>query len=176
EDWWFNEILTNLYSRNTPQNVFPLFLTYNTFLSSDGTESNGCCIIGYHDAEPQPGNSNNIDTYAWSSYVDPGIFSSAYIRDINAISHEFAEWMNDPFGTNFVPNWSVAGEPQYGCSNVLEVGDPLVGFGFSITTAYGTFHPQDIAFFSWFARQSPSIGVDGRYTFIATYTTYSSSC
>jgi len=30
-----------------------------------------------------------------------------------------------------------------------------------------TYHPQDEAFFSWFAHQSPSIGAGGRYSYVS---------
>src|SRR5256886_4358429 len=49
-------------------------------------------------------------------------------QSIHALSHEVSEWLNDPFVNNVVPAWSVPFEPQYGCSNYLETGDPLVGF------------------------------------------------
>ena len=39
-----------------------------------------------------------------------------------------------------------------------------------------TYHLQDAAFLSWFARQSPSIGYGGRYTFLGTFTTPSPPC
>ncbi len=175
-NWWYNVILDNLYGRHTPDNVFPIFLTNNVLLSAgDPNNLNNCCIIGYHDAQFQPGSTINIDTYAWGSYVSHGVFGSTPIEDINALSHEVAEWLNDPFGTNVVPVWSVPSEPQYGCSNVLEVGDPLVGVTFTASTSYGTYTMQDEVFFPWFARQSPSLSFGGRYTFLGTFSTYSSS-
>ena len=174
-NWWFNVILDNLYGRHTSPNVFPIFLTNNVLLSvGDPNNPNNCCIIGYHDAEFQPGSTTNIDTFAWGSYVSHGVFSVP-IQDVNALSHEVAEWLNDPFGTNVVPVWSVPSEPQYGCSNVLEVGDPLVGVTFTASTSYGTYTMQDEVFFPWFARQSPSLSFGGRYTFLGTFSTYSSS-
>ncbi len=80
--------------------------------------------------------------------------------------------MNDPFVDNPAPNWYSPIAPQYGCSNILEVGDPLVGVAINV----GVWHPQDEAFFSWFARQSPSLGVNGQYTYLGTFSTYSPSC
>ena len=65
---------------------------------------------------------------------------------------------------------------------MLEIGDPLVGFGFTQgsnsfdqTNPYtdGAFHPQDEVFLPWFMRTSPNDvsqptqgAATGRYTFM----------
>ena len=93
-------------------------------------------------------------------------------EDINALSHELSEWMNDPFVDNVVPVWQSPLAPQYGCSNVLESGEPLVGVSFTVNG----YHPQDEAFLSWFAHQTPSIGIRERYTYLGTLTSPSPLC
>ena len=115
--------------------------------------------------------SSGTHTYAWASWMEPGVFG-AKSADTAAISHETAEWLNDPFVNDIVPRWSVPSEPQYGCSNLFEVGDPLVGHTFTV----GRWHFQDETNFSWFARQSPSIGFKGRYSYLGTFKTFSKSC
>jgi hypothetical protein len=72
--------------------------------------------------------------------------------------------------------WSVPSEPQYGCSDVLEAGDPLVGTEFNVSLNGRTYHPQDEAFLPWFSRTSPSTSLNGLYTYLGTFTTYSPSC
>jgi hypothetical protein len=66
------------------------------------------------------------------------------------------------------------------CSNLLEVGDPLenqeLPGPFEIPLNGFTYHLQDEAFFSWFARQSPSEGYGGLYSFFGDFTTFSSPC
>jgi hypothetical protein len=76
-----------------------------------------------------------------------------------------SEWYADPFANNEVPPFFAAG---YGCLTDLEVGDPLVGSGFEATPVAGgaTYHPQDEAFYSWFARETPSRGFLGRYSLL----------
>ena len=88
------------------------------------------------------------------------------------MTHEIAEWLNDPFINDVVPAWTVKSEPQYGCSHRLEVGDPLVGVVFKVKGL----HYQDEADFSWFARQKPSLGFQGRYSYRGTFTTVSPAC
>ena len=88
---------------------------------------------------------------------------------------------------NFVEPWLTPTAPQYGCTNVLETGDPVVAIGFAKGTntfaqgpnpngsqsADGYYHPEDEVFLPWFMRtapntvseptQSPSANI-GRYT------------
>ena len=173
--WWSSRIQNLLVSLQTDPRSIPIFLTYNTFLYVQNV--NNCCVIGYHGgtASANGNGVQQVNTYIWSSYNDPGIFSVP-IEDINALSHEVAEWLNDPFIQNVVPAWSVPSEPQYGCSNVLEVGDPLVGVVFKVTLNGLTYHPQDEAFLSWFSRTSPSTAIKGRYSYLGTFNTYSPGC
>jgi len=84
--------------------------------------------------------------------------------DIAALSHEIAEWFNDPFSSNMVPPWEAP--PDYPCTNLLEVGDP-VG---DITFTQAGYHLQDEVFLSWFARQVPSIGIGGMYSYLGSVT------
>lgn len=171
-DSWFSSHLKNvLVSLHISAQTVPIFLTYNTFLYQGNTSN--CCIIGYHGATSSANGNGvqQVNTYIFAAYNDPGIFSVP-IQDINALSHEDSEWLNDPFVNNVVPAWSVPSEPQYGCSNVLETGDPLVGVAFTVNG----YHPQDEAFVSWFARRSPSTSINHLYTYLGTFTTYSPSC
>ena len=90
----------------------------------------------------------------------PGI--SGY-SDVRPLSHELAECLNDPFGNTAVPGWSATEE----CGTYLEVADPLDAPAGSGVQVDG-YDLQDTAFFSWFARQSPSIGINDRYTLFGT--------
>jgi len=172
--WWSSRIQNLVSSLKIDPRTVPVFLTYNTLLYIQSPSN--CCVIGYHGgASSANGNGvQQVNTYMWASWTDPKIFSVP-IEDINALSHEMAEWMNDPFVQNVVPAWSVPSEPQYGCSNYLEVGDPLVGVVFTVTTNGYKYHPQDEAFLPWFAKTS-STSYKGRYTYLGTFMTYSPGC
>jgi hypothetical protein len=162
---WLDSYLQNHLLSSYSAGVLPIFLSNNVY-AYDTSVSN-CCIGGYH-------NASGNNTYAWSTDTDSGV-QSGYANDVGALSHELAEWVNDPYVNNAVPSWSVPSEPQYGCSSDLEVGDPLVGVNFSVS-GFSSYHLQDEAFFSWFARQSPSIGINGQYTYTKAFTSYSPSC
>src|SRR5258708_28261951 len=118
-------LLTTL---GVPATSFPLFLDYNTFLTSNKS----CCILGYHSA------TSGNQTYAFAAYRHPGIFTAAGIRDIHALSHEVGEWMDDPFGNNIVPAWGNVGQVS-GCQNNLEGGAPVTGIAFTVTLTLFTY-------------------------------------
>jgi hypothetical protein len=146
-----------------PSTSLPIFVSYDVFETAGG-----CCILGYHSS------TAGSQTYLIAAYSDPGLFSVP-IEDIHALSHEVGEWLDDPFGNNIVPTWGNVGQVS-GCQNNLEVGDPVTGIAFTATLNGFTYHPEDLVFFSWFARQSPSIAVNGWYTFLNTFNSPSATC
>ncbi len=181
---WFSAQLQNLMvSMHVSPTVVPLFLVYNTFLYIGSTSN--CCVLGYHGATSSTNGSGKqqIQTYMFAAYSDPGIFAAnpgdkiSYIQDIHALSHEVSEWLDDPFVNNVVDPWLTPTAPQYGCTSYLEVGDPVVGYGFTVKMPSGaTYHPEDEVFFSWFARQSPSISSAGYYTYLNNFANVAQGC
>lgn len=165
-EWFGKQVESLLKAVNPDPRTLTIFLTYNTFLFSGNPGH--CCIVGYHSAlaSPGPGNARNVHTFVWATYNDPHIFA-APLQDITALSHEIAEWYSDPLVSNVVPAWVQPGSST--CfSNILEVGDPLELFpdlSFRVSLDGHEYHPQDVSLFSWFARQSPSIGLNGRYSY-----------
>jgi hypothetical protein len=141
--WWATRIqeLNNSLGYVDPTHL-PIYLT-NEVMLFIGTNPLNCCVIGFHGAGIVPGSSPGsvhgagnqpVQTYAWASYVTPGTFNPTFawaLQDIHALSHEIAEWGDDPFVNNTVEPWLTPTAPQYGCTNILETGDPVVGIGFS---------------------------------------------
>jgi hypothetical protein len=186
--WWATRIqsLDNSLGYVDPTHL-PLYLT-DKILLHIGQDPLNCCIIGFHGAGPVPsgsehaygpghGNGNQpVQTFAWASWVAPGIYARPNggvnwaLQDIHAISHEVAEWADDPFINNFVEPWLTPTAPQYGCTNILETGDPVVDIGFAMGTntfdqgpnpdgsqsADGYYHPEDEVFLPWFMRTAPN--------------------
>ena len=114
--------------------TFPFFISYDIYLTSGG-----CCIGGYHN---RSGNHGTGQTYGYTTLVDsPGAFS----MDIDAVSHEVAEWLDDPFVDNHV---------NCNDNSILEVGDPIEGkanYGtFPVNLNGYTWHPQDEAQLPYF--------------------------
>jgi hypothetical protein len=205
---WFSSQLNNIINSTSyidPTHL-PIFVTDNVMLY-EGSNPQNCCVIGFHGASKVPGkgggsiNSNGnavVQTYAWGSFVTPGFFNpnTAWaLQDIHALSHEISEWADDPFINNTVQPWLTPTAPQYGCTGILETGDPVVGIGFTMGTntfrqgptpintqvADGAYHPEDEVFLPWFMRtapnttsqatQSPSTNI-GRYTLMGDLNPY----
>ena len=181
---WFSSKLKNLINtRNISPRVVPIFLVNNTFLY-EGTTDN-CCVLGYHGATSSyNGNGQQkVNTYMFASYTVRGVFgpnagdSESYIADIHGLSHEVQEWYDDPFINNLVNPWLTPTAPQYGCTDILETGDPVVGYGFKIPMPNGiTYHPEDEVHFSWFARQDPSQAEQGYYTYLNNFADVAHGC
>jgi hypothetical protein len=153
---------------------FPIFLTGNVVLY-DTDPNFGCCILGYHSAFANPHFSGASQTYAIAEFDTSTLFGTQ-TADIAALSHEIGEWMNDPLGNNPTPAWGNIGQVS-GCQSNLEVGDPLSGTGLQITMPnHYTYHPQELAFFSWFYRQSPSIGVNGWFSSGGSFLAAAAAC
>ena len=197
--WWSAQI--NNLEQSADATHLPIYLTDNVFLHI-GPDINNCCVIGYHGTRAaglgggNAGSNGNavVQTFAWASYVRPGFYSRPNggtdwaLQDIHALSHEIAEWGDDPFVNNTVEPWLTPTAPQYGCTGVLETGDPVVAIGFAMGTntfaqgpnpngtqsADGYYHPEDEALLPWFMRlpsnntgsEPNQSGVGGRYTFM----------
>ncbi len=170
-NWFDPKLQTELTALHFTSNMLPIFISHNVYLSDGAPTLANCCIGGYHNAIT---NSAGLQTYIWTTEADPGV-QGGFGEDVSALSHEMLEWFNDPFTTNVVPNWISPIAPQYGCNNSLEVGDPLVGVVFTVQ-GFSSDHLQDVAFYSWFARQSPSQAINGLYTYLGTFTSLSKMC
>ena len=180
--WWSTRIQSLIGSADPTH--LPIYLT-NDVLLHIGPNVLNCCVIGFHGAGIVPGKTNGpghgngdqpVQTYAWASWVQPGLYSRPAggtdwaLQDIHALSHEVSEWANDPFVNNTVEPWLTPTAPQYGCTGVLETGDPVVAIGFAMGTntfeqgpnpngtvsADGAYHPEDEAYLPWFMRTAPN--------------------
>jgi len=163
----FSTIQNIVAVRNFDPTTLPVLVTGNVFGFNPPSKDikRTCCVGGFHFAQLQ---GNGVVTFAYAAYNSPGLFVNQ-AQDITGISHEIAEWANDPLINNIVPPWGFPQNPPVCVSNVLEVADPLELFvpsNYPVTLDGTTYHPQDIAFFSWFAHQSPSIAVNGQYSYL----------
>jgi hypothetical protein len=197
--WWAAQI-NNLENSADPTHL-PIYLTNDVLLGSSVTN---CCTIGFHGTKASgkkvgygksQGNAS-VQTFAWASWIIPGTYprittppTQWAIQDIHALSHEISEWADDPFVDNSVQPWQTPTAPQYGCTGLLETGDPVVGIGFAMGNntfeqgptpngfqlADGYYHPEDETFLPWFIRTSPNTTSEptqsasaniGRYTFM----------
>jgi len=153
----------------------PIFLTRNALY---GDFRNGkaldCCIGGFHTAfeSNQTADKIFVQTFAFATSLDGDIanavFGSSAFADVNALSHEVSELLNDPFGNNITPNYQIPGAPAGVCQNVLEVGDVVENLNpdFVDITLHGfTYHPQTEGLLQFFEGITPSDAINGDYSF-----------
>jgi hypothetical protein len=146
-------------------NVLPIFITYQTYLIINHDINNGV-VGGYHSANaPQPAGQ----TYSYATFVDS---RPHFSQDVEALSHEIGEWMDDPFVDNTV-------NCQDNTGGALEVGDPLEGDtnwgGYPYTIGDYTYNLQSLVFMPYWGdvkrgkTQKPT-SVNGWFTFQGTPT------
>jgi len=172
EDFVFHQNNPQLLQLINPDpRALVILFSHNVGLASGGL----CCALGLHfslESKVQGNSINNEITYIWSSYFAPGN-PLTHATDIVPLSHEVAEWMNDPSNSNFVPPWVYPRNPFQDQIN-LEVEDPLVsGSVFNLLLNGQTYHVQDMAFLPWFTRTAPSTSVNGQYSFFNQLRGYS---
>jgi hypothetical protein len=156
---------------NFPQMLFD---SVGMYLNGDPSQ---CCALGYHNSFM---NSGVFQTYSVNMFDTSGAFGG----DTSVMSHEIAEWMDDPNTGNPVPAWGAEGQvPTGSCQGNLEVGDPLSpGFGtptnpFSVKGSNGVIYTlQELAFYSWFYGTSPSLGAGGLFSNNGTFTGHALLC
>jgi hypothetical protein len=176
----FNALLAGLFPQYTA-NQLPIFQTDNVYLADDGT-INTCCILGFHNSEGRP--ISTAHTWIYDAYAEPGTFRGDAFVDVVPLSHETAEWLNDPFvgafavgAINLIPP-AILPNTGGACIINFETGDPLENpvVSFTETTSGTIYHLQDEVFLPWYLHSNPSFSVNGFYTFLGTYTTPSQLC
>jgi len=157
--------------------TIPIFITRNTVFASvtkGKTNFNTCCVGGFHSAfETAIGKNVFVQTFAFTTsldspvakftFGDPGVFA-----DINPLSHELGELLNDPFVNNRTPRYQLPGLPPGACQRNLEVGDNIENLSpdYTIITLNGfNYHPQTLSLLQWFEGISPSDAFNGDYSY-----------
>ena len=180
-DWWDYELQTVIMPALAAEGVgpenFPQFI-FDSVAEYPNHDPSQCCVLGYHSAFM---NGGVFQTYSVNGYDTSG----AFLGDTAIMSHEIAEWMDDPTGQNAVPAWGAEGQVPAGkCQDNLEVGDPLSRnpitptnpFFITNTSTGVTYTLQELAFYSWFLGSKPSLGAGGKYSNNGTFSGYAKAC
>ena len=180
---WFDAQLNAVIAGGAyAPNVLPIFVTDNVFESFDGTAGpgSGCCILGYHNSEGPP--AATAHTWIYSAYTRSGTFQGNAVLDVQALSHEVNEWMNDPFVgafalgfINLIPATILPGQGG-ACIPNFETADPLEAPPrvYAQVTNATTYHLQEVAFLSWYMHSN--FGVNGVYSYQGTFSTPGTLC
>ena len=199
DDWFQHQIVSLLNSLHVSPTTLAVFVPYNTIVTDANPKD---CLTppycgyftGFHNAILSNTNPHAINTYTWASYEDDGtLLPPSFDLGTEVLSHELVEWAADPFAQsarskgqvtdllNTTPGWS---SPYYGgsayCANYLEVADVVEFWPFLLYVnqigSSTNYLLADAAFLSWFARESPSTAIGGRYDLAGIFSTYSTAC
>ena len=171
-NWWdsflTSTLLPSLRAQGVTESTLPIFLLRDVVMLRQVTATAASSAITRSRARP-----SGRQTYAVGDYESSGRFIGS--TDISPLSHEVAERLDDPFGANPTKPWGNIGQVA-GCQSNLEVGDPLSGTNLTVATSSHAYHPQELAFFSWFYHSSPSLGVNGLFSNNGTFKTSAPAC
>lgn len=175
-----SQLNTLLQTEGVTVDSFPIFETRNAVYGDFGIVNGkrvplDCCIGGFHTAfeTNQANNKIFVQIFAFATALDPNeadfVFGDPTIfSDVEALSHEISETMNDPFVNNIVPRYQLPGTPPGTCQGVLEDGDVVENLQpdfFPILLHGFVYHPQTEALLQWFEGQKPSSAIDGAYSY-----------
>jgi len=160
-----------------------VFLMYNVVEAYPGElTSSNCCSLGFHNAFATSTitPTSAVQTYVAADFDSTNLFGAP---NVASIAHQVSAWIDDPLGTtyNLTPAWSPPAGNLKQCYTALDPGYPLLGplsapgGSSSSSTVVGangfTYNLQELAFFSWFYRQNPSVAVNNWYSTNDTLTT-----
>ena len=170
----FEQILSPT-QEDPPSTEVPFILT--DFVTAFIPNNGGCCVLGFHSAQPGNEGGNSVLVWGWATYIPQSSNNpfAPFGYDSFVSSHEMSELYHDPFvqttGTLVSP-W-VDGSASFGQAN-LETGDAIEAmkdvdsdYHVPLVTTGGayTYHTQNEALLPWFTRnpkapqQGPGPGV-----------------
>jgi hypothetical protein len=148
-----------------PNSTVPIFVT--DYLSAY-IPGGGCCVLGYHTAQPGIADPNGILVWTWGTYIPYSASNpfGAFGENTMVLSHELSELFNDPFVNTNVADW-VDGSVSFEQGN-LETGDAIEAMSAAdviyivpLNTTGGpyTYNLQNVATLEWFTRNPFNGGI-----------------
>ena len=146
-------------------------VTKNTAFYSLG-DATVCCSVGTHGAQVDA-DKKSAQAFVIGSYFDEGVMPR--YADVQAISQQVAEWMNDPlrgYQTNKFPAWqeptsdAICGGRGESSSYLLEQPtDFLTANATTVSTGGRKFHLENMALLRWFAQNADTNKFAGAFSF-----------
>ncbi len=171
-DFLQKQLFDHLRSIGAGPDKLVIALTRNVAFYSLG-DATVCCSVGAHGAKVDP-SGKSAQAFVIGSYFDEGVMPR--YTDIQGISQQIAEWMNDPlygYRTNEYPAWL---EPllNAGCGGkgessayLLEQPTDYRPGSYSTHMAAGgrEYHLENMALLPWFTQNTALDTFHGTYTF-----------
>jgi hypothetical protein len=164
----FAQILSPAHE-DPPSTEVPIILTDFVTAFIPPSEGGGCCVLGFHSAQPGNEGGNSVLVWTWATYIAQSSNNpfAPFGYDSFVMSHEVSELYHDPFVNTLVSPW-IDGSASFAQAN-LETGDAIEAmndvdsdYHVTLTTTGGayTYHTQNEAILQWFTRnpQGPPVG------------------
>ncbi len=171
-DFVQKQLFQQLASTGAAPDKLVIALTRNVAFYSLG-DATVCCSVGTHGAQLDS-SGTSAQAFVIGSYFEKGVFP--HYTDVQGISQQVAEWMNDPlhgYGPNEFPGW-LKPPSNIGCggrgessSYLLEQPtDFLPASNSTQVTARGkAYHLENMALLPWFAQTAATETFRGAYSF-----------
>lgn len=170
-----NELFQRLSQVQISAGTLVIALTKNTMFYplNDATV---CCSWGAHGVTLRPsgtGAAAMSHSFVLGTYLDNG--AVPHFADVQALSEELAEWMNDPLQStdpNTFPSWRRPGSSSCGGRGegtyyrFAEPTDSESDSNSAIVKLHGTqYHVENVALLPWFEESQDPETYDGAYSF-----------
>ncbi len=171
-DFVQSQLFNRLSSTGATPDKLLIALARNVAFYSLG-DATVCCSVGTHGAKPEP-SGKSAQTFVIASYFDKGAMPR--YSDIQGVSQQIAEWLNDPFHgyrTNTVPAWlkpvANTGCGGRGESSAYLLEQPTHDLPEPNSTPVNAsgkqYHLENMALLSWFAQGAVKDTFQGAYSF-----------
>ena len=140
--------------------TFPIFLTQVLADPGHSIFAN-CCILGYHGAFFDPG----LQIYSPFAIDTANVFGAP---DVQILSHEMGEAINDPNGVNPTPLWGVLDSSRAARTTLRLATRSHLAVLRPGRRRLSSDHLQELAFFSWFYGGA-SLGTGGKFSDNGTF-------
>ena len=142
--------------------IFPIFLTQDVVLADPGHSIfANCCILGYHGAFFDP----SLQIYSPFAIDTANVFGAP---DVQILSHEMGEAINDPNGVNPTPLWGVLDSSRAARTTLRLATRSHLAVLRPGRRRLSSDHLQELAFFSWFYGGA-SLGTGGKFSDNGTF-------
>lgn len=166
------QLFQTLQARDKAPHGLIIALTKNTlfYALNDATV---CCSWGAHGTVPGA-TMKPAQSYILSTYLDDD--AVPLYADIQALSEQLIEWMNDPLANvqpNLFPAWKRPPD-GFGCGGshmgtpyrfAEPTDEPSLPNATQITLGSNTYHLENVALLSWFAEDAHPSTFQGAYSF-----------
>ncbi len=175
-DLVMKQFFTQISKMPIAHNTLVIALTKDADFYAIG-DATVCCSWGLHGIHQDP-EAKSSRSFVFASYLDPGVVPR--FSDIQPLTQQIAEWMNDPlqgYHSNNFPRWRDPSQDGAcggdGEGSAYRYAEPTDGGSLPNATAVTmngiTYHLENVALLAWFAENQHPDTFQGAHSFPDTH-------